>query len=105
MKGKRSIGRATGMNERLVTNVSPQLCGQGLACAMTVRTLRLMVTALSPAELTSLRKLAKTPDADIPQEHRDLLAKLGLIVDVLGATKLTSVGEERSRDTQSLAEQ
>jgi hypothetical protein len=59
-----------------------------------------MVTALSPAELTSLQKLAKAPDADIPAEHRDQLTRLGLIMDVLGVTKLTSVGAERLRDKQ-----
>jgi hypothetical protein len=64
-----------------------------------------MVTALSPAELTSLQKLAKASEADIPQEHRDQLTRLGLIVDVLGVMKLTSVGVERLRDSQSLAEQ
>ena len=59
-----------------------------------------MVTALSPAELTSLQKLAKSSDADIPAEHRDQLTRLGLIMDVLGVTKLTSVGAERLTDKQ-----
>ena len=59
-----------------------------------------MVTALSPAELTSLQKLTKSSDADIPAEHRDQLTRLGLIMDVLGVTKLTSVGAERLRDKQ-----
>jgi len=64
-----------------------------------------MSTVLSPAELTSLQTLARAPNAAIPREHRTVLIRLGLIVDVLGATRLTSVGVERSRDAQSLAQQ
>jgi len=59
-----------------------------------------MVTALSPAELNSLRKLAKTPGADIPQGHRDKLTSQALVVYVLGLAKITSIGRERLRDRQ-----
>jgi FMN-dependent NADH-azoreductase len=37
--------------------------------------------------------------ADIPAEHREQLARLGLIMDVLGVTRLTSIGMERLRAT------
>jgi hypothetical protein len=57
-----------------------------------------MVTALSPAELSSLQALATAPDADIPAEHRAQLTVLGLIVEVLGVTRITSVGRERLKE-------
>jgi len=57
-----------------------------------------MATVLSPAELASLKRLAESPGASVPREHRALLIRLGLIVEVLGATRLTSVGIERSRE-------
>jgi hypothetical protein len=78
---------------------------QVLAHGVRGGTLDQMATALAPAELTSLQNLARTPDADIPAEHRDQLTTLGLIVDVLGVTKLTSVGVERLKDAQSLVGQ
>jgi hypothetical protein len=59
-----------------------------------------MATALSPAELTSLQALAMATDADIPAEHRAQLMLLGLIVEVLGVIRITSVGRERLKDRE-----
>jgi hypothetical protein len=58
----------------------------------------LVMTVLSPSETASLEALAMTPAAHIPPEHRTVLMRLGMIVDVLGAIRLTSIGAERAKD-------
>jgi hypothetical protein len=58
-----------------------------------------MAIPLEPAEFTSLQRLAREPGADIPAEHREQLVRLGLIMDVLGVIRLTSIGMERLRAT------
>jgi hypothetical protein len=54
-----------------------------------------MVVPLETAEFASLQKLARESGADIPAEHREQLVRLGLIMEVLGVTRLTSIGVER----------
>jgi hypothetical protein len=58
-----------------------------------------MAIPLEFAEFTSLQRLARESGADIPPEHREQLARLGLIMDVLGVTRLTSIGMERLKAT------
>jgi hypothetical protein len=61
-----------------------------------------MASPLTPAEFTSLRKLAETPHADdVPSEHRTRLMQLGLTVRVLGITKITSAGRERLSEREN----
>ena len=61
-----------------------------------------MASPLTPAEFASLRKLAETPHADdVPSDHRKGLMQLGLVVRVLGVTKITSAGRERLSEREN----
>ena len=57
-----------------------------------------MAIPLEFAEFTSLQRLARESGADIPPEHREQLARLGLIMEC-SWRKLTSIGMERLKAT------